>query len=153
MATLNRVFLMGVVQTPPIELRGVWEFVLGVPAERAGRAWLERVRIVAPGRLGASVAKLRSAQAVYADGRLVRSPDGPVVEASAVLALGDPPPMVEPAEEPTGTHASPRAHDRAGHARRLHAGTPGERVIWVRPTRVGSPEGSRRSPEGADLEH
>jgi hypothetical protein len=143
---VNRVFLIGVVQTPPAELRGVWEFVLGVPAERAGRAWLERVRIVASGRLGASVAELHSAQAVYADGRLVRTPEGPVVEASAVLALGDPPPMVEPAEDPTGTHASPRAHDRVGHPRRLHVGTPAERVIWVRPTHVGAPSENRRSP-------
>lgn len=33
-----------------------------------------------------------------------------------------------------GTHASPRAHDRRGHWRRM-----GEKKVWVRPHRVGDP--------------
>jgi hypothetical protein len=145
MASLNRVFLIGVVATPPADRRDVCEFVLGVPEERAGKARLERVRIVATGPIADAIRELRTAQAVYADGRLVRSPDGAAVQASAVIALGDAPPEAAPAEEPAGTHASPRAHDRGGHPRRLHAGTEGERVVWVRPTRVGDPAGPRRA--------
>jgi hypothetical protein len=139
MASLNRVFLIGVVATPPADRRDACEFVLGVPEERAGEARLERVRIVATGPIADAVRELRTAQAVYADGRLVRSPDGAAVEASAVIALGDAPPEAAPAEEPAGTH------ERVGHPRRLQAGTERERVVWVRPTRLGDPAGPRRA--------
>ena len=36
-------------------------------------------------------------------------------------------------EHKGGTHASPRAHDRRGHSRRL----PDGRIVWVRPCKVG----------------
>lgn len=137
MASLNRVFLIGIVASPPILRDGAWELVLGVPTERAGRAGLDRVRIIATGRAGEEAGTLRSAQEVYADGRLVHAADGPLVEARALFAIGDPPPQAATPDERGGSHASPRPHDRAGHARRLHAGTPRERVVWVRPTRVG----------------
>jgi len=144
-ASVNRVFLIGVVATPPVERAGAYEFLLGVPEERSGTAWLERVCVTAAGHLAETVRGLRSARAVYVDGRLVRSPDGAVVEASALFPIGDAPPDRASHEGPTASHASPRPHDRAGHPRRLHPGTPRERVVWVRPTRVGDPTTRPRS--------
>jgi hypothetical protein len=141
-AAVNRVYLMGVVATPPGHRGDAWEFVIGVPEERAGRSRFQRIRVVARGLVAEAVQQLRTAQPVYADGRLTHSPDGAVVEATSVVALGDPPPDPIPPAEPTSTHASPRAHDRAGHPRRLYAGTSRERVVWVRPTRVGAAGGS-----------
>ena len=138
MASVNRVLLIGIVASPPAKVGEASEFVLGVPTERSGRIWLERVRVVAMGELALTTLELRSAQAVYADGRIAYSRDGAVVQATSVFPLGDPPAQAPPTDEPTGTHASPRAHDRVGHPRRLHPGTPQERVIWVRPTRVGA---------------
>jgi hypothetical protein len=45
---------------------------------------------------------------------------------------------IEPAqakrESQGGTHASPRAHDRRGHLRRLRSG----KIVWVRDCRVGN---------------
>lgn len=145
MATVNRAFLIGVVATPPVTRGRACEFVLGVPEERPGGARMERIRIVAGGRLAEIASTLRTAQTVYADGRLVGTRDGTFVDATTLVALGDPPAEVVPAEEPAGTHASPQPHDRAGHPRRLHAGTPDERVVWVRPTRVAEPGRHRRS--------
>jgi hypothetical protein len=137
MATMNRVFLIGIVAGPPKDVGDACEFVLGVPEERADRAGLERVRVAVRSRLAEAARELRAAQPVYAEGRLIPNRGGALVEATAIVALGDPPPDAPPHEHPSGTHASPRPHDRVGHPRRLHAGTPGERVVWVRPTRVG----------------
>jgi hypothetical protein len=89
--------------------------------ERAGRSLLERVRVVAAGHIAEIARELRSAQAVYTDGRLIHSAGGAGVQATIVIAFGDPPPDAAPEGEPAGTHAPPRAHDRAGHPRRLHA--------------------------------
>lgn len=147
MASLNRVFLIGIVARPPADRGDACEFVLGVPGEPPNRARLERIRIVVRGQLIETARELRSAQAVYADGRLIPARDGAVVEATALVALGDAPPEAAPHGEPSGTHVSPTPHDRVGHPRRIHAGTPRERVVWVRPTRVGAhrPGGPPRS--------
>lgn len=136
MGSVNRVFLAGVVATPPREVDGVWQFTLGVPVERDRREWLERCVVSAAGPCGETVTDLHIGQAVYVDGRLAGDADGVVVVASTIIVLGDAP--AEPATQiaPEGTHASPCAHQRAGHPRRLHLGTPRERVVWVRSTTV-----------------
>jgi hypothetical protein len=54
-----------------------------------------------------------------------------------LFSLGEAP-LEQPApRQPVGSHASPQAHERAGHPRRIHIGRPDERIIWVRPARVG----------------
>ena len=145
MPSINRVFLIGVVAALPVERDGVCRLVIGIPAERAGAEWLERVDVEVSGRLSDVAKELRTAEPIYAEGRLTRSPGGGVVVVAASLfAVGEPPPPPDVPDGVAGSHASPRPHDRAGHPRRIHIGTPRERVIWVQPTKVGR----RGSPTG-----
>jgi hypothetical protein len=57
-----------------------------------------------------------------------------VIAERAFATLPAPPPPEEAAV--TGSHASPREHLRAGHARRVAIRTARERLVWVRPTTV-----------------
>ncbi len=136
MAGLNRVCLIGIAVRPPTVRDGRMRLVVGVP-EADGRPF-QRVDVTVHNALVAMVDDIVTAQVVYVEGLLGRLPDGrPTVEAVAFFALGDrPPPPIQGAAIGT-THASPRPHTRAGHPRRIHTGTPRERVVWVRPCRVG----------------
>jgi hypothetical protein len=60
-----------------------------------------------------------------------------VVVVSHLFSLDEAPPQPPLSRQPIRSHASPHAHERAGHPRRIHVGHPDERIIWVRPTRVG----------------
>jgi hypothetical protein len=137
MASVNRVLLIGLVAAPARQVKGGCELVVAVPEERAGRTWLERIALIVPDRLGGEAMELRPAQPVHAEGYLARADTGAVaVVVDRLLSLGEAPPEQPAPRQPVGSHASPQAHERAGHPRRIHIGRPDERIIWVRPARV-----------------
>jgi hypothetical protein len=137
---MNRAFVIGVVATPPTEREGVSRFQVGIPEEHRGRTWLQQVEVVARQGLLNATRELRTAQAVYVDGRLEHSARGqPLIEAARLFAIEDAPGPPNRAEVPGASHASPRPHSRVGHPRRIRRGTPQERVVWVRATQVGQP--------------
>ena len=138
MASVNRVLLIGLVAAQARQGRGECELVVAVPEERAGRTWLERIALIVPERLVGEAMELRPAQPVHAEGYLARAGTGAVaVVVDRLFSLGEAPPEQPAPRQPVGSHASPQAHERAGHARRIHIGRPDERIIWVRPARVG----------------
>jgi hypothetical protein len=138
MASVNRVLLMGLVAAQARQGKGGCELVVAVPEERAGRTWLERIALIVPDRLVGEAMELRPAQPVHAEGYLARAGTGAVaVVVDRLLSLGEAPPEQPAPRQPVGSHASPQAHERAGHPRRIHIGRPDERIIWVRPARVG----------------
>jgi hypothetical protein len=138
MASVNRVLLIGLVAAPARRGKGGCELVVAVPEDRAGRTWLERIALVVPGRLVGEAMQLRPAQPVHAEGYLARAGTGAVaVVVDRLFSLGEAPPEQPAPRQPVGSHTSPRAHERAGHPRRIHIGRPDERIIWVRPARVG----------------
>ena len=138
MASVNRVLLIGLVAAQARQGKGGCELVVAVPEERAGRTWLERIALIVPDRLVGEAMELRPAQPVHAEGCLAGGSAGPaVVMANRLFSLGEPPTEHSASGQPVGSHASPQAHERAGHPRRIHIGRPDERIIWVRPARVG----------------
>jgi hypothetical protein len=138
MASVNRVLLIGLVAASARRGKGGCELVVAVPEERAGRTWLERIALVVPDRLVGEAMELRPAQPVHAEGYLARAGTGAVaVVVDRLFSIGEAPPEQPEPRQPVGSHASPQAHDRAGHSRRIHIGRPDERIIWVRPARVG----------------
>ena len=149
---LNRALLIGVVARPAEVDAAGWRMTVAIPTEGDGGLHVERVDVAGDARLSAVVGELQSAQLVYVEGRLARGEDRrAVVRAASVMALADPPPPPEPSGPGEGTHASPRAHERAGHARVLHRGTDRETVVWVRSTSVGGPAARRSTPGAATL--
>jgi hypothetical protein len=145
MASVNRVLLLGLVAAPARQRKGGCELVIAVPEERAGRTWLERIVLIVPDRLVQEVMELRPAQPVHAEGSLARASTGAVVVVDRLFSLGAAPAEQPAPRQPVRSHASPLAHERAGHPRRIHIGRPDERIIWVRPARVGG------CPSGAAL--
>ena len=138
MASVNRVLLMGLVTAQARQGKGGCELVVAVPEERAGRTWLERIALIVPDRLVGEAMELRPAQPVHAEGYLRQAGSGAAaVVVDRLFSLGEAPPEQPVPRQPAGSHASPRAHERAGHPRRIHMGRPDERIIWVRPARVG----------------
>ena len=134
---MNQVHLIGVVGSLPPDggtARGAGFVLL---TERADVPGVERHRVVLRGRgLAEPVAV---GDSVYVRGHLEWRGSRPVVVFGSgfQLAAG-----VVPAggRDPTatgGTHRSPLPHERRGHLRRVGAGTPRERLVWVRPTLVG----------------
>ena len=135
---LNRALLIGVVARPAEVDAAGWRLTVAIPTEGDGGLHVERVDVTGDARLSALVADLHSAQLVYVEGRVARGAHHRVeVRAASVMALADPPAPPEPSGPGGGTHAPPRAHERAGHARVLYRGR--------RPAR---PSGTRRGPRG-----
>ncbi len=138
MASVNRVLLIGLVATQARQGGGGCELVVAVPEERAGRTWLERIALIVPDRLVGEAMELRPAHPVHAEGYLARAGTGAVaVVVDRLFSLGEAPEEQPAPRQPVGSHTSPQAHERAGHPRRIHIGRPDERIIWVRPARVG----------------
>jgi hypothetical protein len=137
MASVNRVLLIGLVGAQARQGQDGCELVVAVPEERAGRTWLERITLILPDRLVRDATELRLAEPVHAEGYLTRgSAGGVVVIANRLMSVGEAPHEHPTSSQPLRSHASPRAHERAGHPRRIHVGRPDQRIIWVRPTRV-----------------
>jgi hypothetical protein len=134
---VNRTFVIGIVAAHPTEQDGVGRFIVGIPEERNGQTWIERVEVVARRDLLSVVRELRIAQPIYVDGRLEQSPQGlGRIAATRLFAIGVAPEPPNDAEAPLASHASPRPHTRVAHPRRIHLGTPQERVVWVRAAQV-----------------
>ncbi len=144
MVGVNRVLLLGVVAERSRERDDGCELVVAIPEGRAGRTWLERITLLIRGPLVPAAVDLCLAQPLYADGHLTSGAEGAVVEVSHLFSLGDPPPLGRPPRTAAGSHASPCAHERTGHPRRIHAGWADERVIWVGPAHVGGGRSSDR---------
>jgi hypothetical protein len=77
---------------------------------------------------------------VLVEGSIVSQGSNRVVIAANVTVLLEPPEPFAPEPSAGGTHASPTAHARRGHWRRLGRGTTRERMVWVRSTTVGEPD-------------
>ena len=138
MASVNRVLLIGLVAAEARQGADVCKIVVAVPEDHADRTRLERVTLIVPERHAPEAMDLRLAQPLFAEGYLTRGPaDSVVVMVTRLFSAGDAPPAPAGPTAATRNHASPRAHERAGHPRRIHVGRPEERIIWVRPSRVG----------------
>jgi hypothetical protein len=133
---VNKALLMGLVTQLPRESAGMVAFEVGVPQERLGRQWLQRATVIAGGHIANDARALRPAQWIFAEGRLTVRDGLPLVEAVTLFTIADEPSPPADKWAPERTHASPRPHDRIGYPRRLYAGTPRERIVWVRPTTV-----------------
>lgn len=139
---LNVAFLLGYVATRPrpVGESGDRGFVLITRRDPEGRG-VDRHPVVLESRSCVDLPDLAPGATAYVEGRLARYGAGTRLVVIAQQAW-----LVEPAAAGRkstpgmGTHASPGAHPRRGHPRRLHRGSPDEAVIWVRSTWVGRPE-------------
>ena len=147
--SLNRVHLMGWVATPPrLSEPGVdrhCRLVIATSEVANERTHIERHVVVAAGTLADRAAELRTGDTLYVEGRLERlesdaeRPRQAGIVARELWPLGERMSVGEPTSTVRGgTHASPQPHDRHGHWRRVARGRAEERLVWVRPTRVGN---------------
>lgn len=134
---MNQVHLIGVVGSTQRELAAPAESAFLLLTERADGAGVDRHRVVL-GERRRPVDAFAVGDSVYVRGRLERRReravivllDGFLLDAGVV-------PLSAAAATRGGTHRSPLSHERRGHFRRLGAGTPRERLVWVRATTVG----------------
>jgi len=111
-------------------------FVLLTQRDLSGQR-VDRHRVILPARHVPDLAEFSPGATVYVEGHLARHGERGRVSVIAHRAWSIAPAPPAPEEDrPTGTHASPREHQRAGHARRVAIGTASERLVWVRPTTV-----------------
>jgi hypothetical protein len=140
---VNKACFIGLVACVPRPVGGDGEvgFLLITQRDPAGDR-IDRHRVILPARHAPDLAEFSPGATVYVEGHLARHGDrGRVsVIAHRAWSIALAPPAAEEAPA-SGTHASPREHPRAGHARRVAIGTPREHLIWVRPTTVHSRSG------------
>ena len=135
---MNSACLIGLVAClpRPVGAGGEVGFLLLTQRDASGER-VDRHRVILSPLHTPDLAEFSPGATVYVEGHLARHGERRRVSIIARRAWSieaAPPPSEEaPA---TGTHASPREHQRAGHARRVAIGTPRERLIWVRPTTV-----------------
>jgi len=135
---LNKVTLIGLVGCwpRPVGPAGDLGFVLLTQRDLSGQR-VDRHRVILPARHVPDLAEFSPGATVYVEGHLARHGERGRVSVIAHRAWSIAPAPPAPEEDrPTGTHASPREHQRAGHARRVAIGTASERLVWVRPTTV-----------------
>ncbi len=136
---MNTACLIGLVACLPRPVGGDGEvgFLLLTPRDLGGQR-VDRHRVILPTRHAPDISEFSPGATVYVEGHLARhGARGRVsVIAHRAWSIAPAPLPAEEAPPPTGTHASPREHWRAGHARRVAIGTARERLIWVRPTTV-----------------
>jgi hypothetical protein len=135
---VNRACLIGLVAClpRPVGEDGDLGFLLLTRRDPAGER-VDRHRVILTPLQVPDLAEFTPGATVYVEGHLARHGKRgqvSVVAERAFATLPAPPPPEEVAV--TGSHASPREHLRAGHARRVAIGTARERLIWVRPTTV-----------------
>jgi hypothetical protein len=139
---VNVVYIMGMVAARPLRDATQERCALLVVTAELGHA-RARHRVIAEDGLVDVAATLIVGQAVYVTGRLQRDDSHRVtVVARDLWPLADAP---EPPSDaaPTGTHASPREHQRTGHWRRVGIGTRRERLVWVRAATVSDGQRDR----------
>ena len=135
---MNKACLIGLVACVPRPVGGDGEvgFLLLTQRDASGER-VDRHRVILPARHAPDIAEFSPGATVYVEGHLARHGERQRVSVVAhrawTIAPAPPPPEEE---RPSGTHASPREHERAGHARRVAIGTARERLVWVRPTTV-----------------
>ena len=135
---MNTACLIGLVACLPRPVGGDGEVGLLLITQRdpAGDR-IDRHRVILPARHAPDLAEFSPGATIYVEGHLARHGERRRVSVIAHRAWSISPAPPAPEEAPpTGTHASPREHQRAGHARRVAIGTASERLIWVRPTTV-----------------
>ena len=135
---MNRACLIGLVAClpRPAGQDGELGFLLLTQCDPAGER-VDRHRIIVSPRQVPAIEEFTPGATVYVEGHLARHGARGRVSLIATRAFSTLPAPPPPDEGPvTGTHASPREHLRAGHARRVAIGTGRERLIWVRPTTV-----------------
>jgi single-stranded DNA-binding protein len=153
--TLNLVVLLGWVAEPPREADAGSDTVRLTIATRTSDPVedVQRHRVLAGRRLAHAARGLVTGQQVYLEGRFTtatwtddrgRRQRRVEVVAHTLWSVDGSPPPPSIQTEPTGTHASPRQHTRTGHWRRIAAGRPEERLVWVRATVVGQATTSAR---------
>jgi len=135
---VNRVCLIGLVAClpRPVGTDGDLGFLLLTRRDPAGER-VDRHRVILTPLHVPDLAEFTPGATVYVEGHLARHGERgrvSVIAERAFATLPAPPPPEEAAV--TGSHASPREHLRAGHARRVAIGTASERLVWVRPTTV-----------------
>jgi hypothetical protein len=135
---VNSACLIGLVAClpRPVGADGEVGFLLLTQRDASGER-VDRHRVILSPLHTPDLAEFSPGATVYVEGHLARHGERRRVSVIArrawSIAPASPPPEEAP---PTGTHASPREHQRAGHARRVAIGTGRERLIWVRPTIV-----------------
>ena len=135
---MNKACFIGLVACLPRPVGGDGEVGFLLLTQRdAGGGSVDRHRVILPARHAPDIAEFSPGATVYVEGHLARHGERQRVSVVAhrawTIAPAPPPPEEE---RPSGTHASPREHERAGHARRVAIGTARERLVWVRPTTV-----------------
>jgi len=135
---VNTACLIGLVacRPRPLGVEGEVGFLLLTPRDPAGER-VDRHRVILSPLHTPDLAEFLPGATVYIEGHLARHGHHRRVSVIADHAWSIQPPPPPPGNDrPTGTHAPPREHQRAGHARRVAIGTARERLIWVRPTTV-----------------
>jgi len=135
---LNTACLIGLVACLPRPVGGEGEVGLLLITQRdpAGDR-IDRHRVILSPRHTPDLAEFSPGATVYVEGHLARHGERRRVSVIAHRAWSIAPAPPPPEEDrPSGTHASPREHQRAGHARRVAIGTARERLVWVHPTTV-----------------
>ena len=135
---MNRACLIGLVACfpRPVGEDGDLGFLLLTQRDPTGER-VDRHRVILTPLQVPDLAEFTPGATVYVEGHLARHGErgrvAVVAERAFATLLAPPPPEEAPV---TGSHASPRDHLRAGHARRVAIGTASERLIWVRPATV-----------------
>ncbi|HXA27688.1 MAG TPA: hypothetical protein VN193_02980 [Candidatus Angelobacter sp.] len=149
--SLNRAILIGAVVRPPRSGPSVDDSTscaLLVRTVRDGGHAMDRHHVLATDHLEQVAAALKTGDTVFVEGRLQRLGDRRsfVVLARQLWIVDNAPPPPLPQAPPTRAHASPKPHPRAPHDRRIHVGTPQERLIRVKATRVNDPTRNLKRP-------
>ena len=135
---MNKACLIGLVACVPRPVGGDGDvgFLLLTHRDGSGGS-VDRHRVILPARHAPDIAEFSPGATLYVEGHLARHGERQRVSVVAHRAWSIAPAPPAPAEAPaTGTHTSPREHERAGHARRVAIGTASERLVWVQPTTV-----------------
>jgi hypothetical protein len=139
--SINVVLIVGLVAVRPIWTHDSSSASLLVATVEGDGACRERHRVVVARSLADLAVSLGVGQQVFVSGTVQRDHKGRVmVVARELWPVGGAPGATQ-AEAAMGTHASPHAHQRVGHWRRVSIGGPRERLVWVRPTIVASLSG------------
>jgi hypothetical protein len=135
---VNVACFIGLVACLPRPVGGDGEvgFLLLTQRDLSGQR-ADRHRVILSPLHTPDLAEFTPGATVYVEGHLARHGERRRVSVIARRAwsIAPAPPLPEE-DRPTGTHASPREHQRAGHPRRVAIGTARERLTWVRPTTV-----------------
>ena len=134
MASLNRVDLIGVVATRVHRTGDGDEPGFVLLTRRAFGDGVERLRVLTDGRTRLQLFDV--GDSVYIGGHVEGARSRIVVVAREGFCIQPAAPADALPGPGTASHRSPIAHERGGHLRHVGAGTPRERLVWVRPTTV-----------------